>query len=86
MPDKKELKIMTGFTEYQNYWAKQLLLRDAKLLMQVETQIVGTGLDHEKNPRVQDAWKKLNSLLMQLRKVCNHPWLMPGADWERLNY
>ena len=27
-----------------------------------------------------DEWKKLNSLLMQLRKICCHPYLMPGAE------
>ena len=26
------------------------------------------------------AWKKLQSLLMQLRKCCNHPYLFEGAD------
>ena len=47
MPDKKELKILTSFSDCQNFWAKRLLLRDAKLLMQVENDMVGTGLDHE---------------------------------------
>ena len=83
MPDKKELKVLTSFSDAQNFWAKQLLLRDSKLLMQVENEMVGTGLDHEddgNSERAVDAWKKLNSLLMQLRKICNHPWLMPGAE------
>jgi SWI/SNF-related matrix-associated actin-dependent regulator of chromatin subfamily A member 5 len=27
-----------------------------------------------------DTWKKLQSLFMQLRKCCNHPYLFPGAE------
>lgn len=29
-----------------------------------------------------DTWRKLQSLLMQLRKCCNHPYLFPGAEPE----
>ncbi|GAA5946579.1 hypothetical protein JCM3765_000305 [Sporobolomyces pararoseus] len=28
------------------------------------------------------SWTKLMNLLMQLRKVCNHPYLLPGAESE----
>ena len=27
-----------------------------------------------------NAWKKLQMLVMQLRKCCNHPYLFPGAE------
>ena len=28
----------------------------------------------------ENAWKKLQSLLTQLRKVCQHPYLLPGSE------
>ena len=27
-----------------------------------------------------NTWQKLQSLIMQLRKCCNHPYLFPGAE------
>lgn len=38
--------------------------------------------DSDKSQSVEETsqWKKLQSLFMQLRKVCNHPYLFPEAD------
>ena len=40
------MKILVSLSEQQKFWAKNLLLRDAKLLAQTEKGLVGTGLDH----------------------------------------
>jgi hypothetical protein len=34
-------------------------------------------LQHDKDSQ---AWKKLQMLVMQLRKCCNHPYLFPDAE------
>ena len=70
MPRKVEMKLMVGLSEEQRFWAKQLLMRDAGLLIRAEEQ--GEEISH--------VYKRLNNLLMQLRKVCNHPWLMPYIE------
>lgn len=46
----------------------------------------GTGEGHSgggSGSRVRDTdWSKLQSLLAQLRKACNHPYLFPGAETD----
>ncbi|KAF8421661.1 SNF2 family N-terminal domain-containing protein [Tirmania nivea] len=44
--------------------------KEAKTIMQQSIQAKTTG------------WQKLMNLLMQLRKCCNHPYLLPGAAPE----
>jgi SWI/SNF-related matrix-associated actin-dependent regulator of chromatin subfamily A member 5 len=34
----------------------------------------------EKGEEKSDEWKRMQSLLMQLRKCCNHPYLFQGGD------
>jgi len=36
-----------------------------------------SAVQYEKD---NNAWKKLQMLIMQLRKCCNHPYLFPGAE------
>lgn len=74
VPDKEEMKIYCALTEMQRYWIRALLTHQADLIMTAEKHL-GRAKD-----RAADQWKKLNNLLMQLRKVCNHPWLLPGAE------
>jgi len=52
---------------------KRLLLKESSLLQQLET-------DHENLSGSGTDWKKLQSLLMQLRKCCNHPFLFPDVE------
>ena len=86
VPPKHEMTLIVKLSPDQKFWAKRLLLRDARMLAQMEADLSGTGLevdeesDEENNGMMSDAWKRLNSLLMQMRKVCNHPYLLPGAD------
>ncbi|CAM9983052.1 unnamed protein product, partial [Discosporangium mesarthrocarpum] len=64
LPPKKEVKLYIGMTPMQRSWYKQLLHRD-----------VG-NLNTLGGP---DKLRLLN-VLMQLRKVCNHPYLFDGAE------
>ena len=36
MPEKVEMKLKVGLTEEQKFWAKQLLMRDAGILIRAE--------------------------------------------------
>lgn len=61
---KREIKLFTGMTEMQTYYYKNTLSRDVAAL----NQLGGP----EKT--------RLMNILMQLRKVCNHPYLFQGAE------
>uniref|UniRef100_A0A7S2WMT9 Uncharacterized protein n=1 Tax=Mucochytrium quahogii TaxID=96639 RepID=A0A7S2WMT9_9STRA len=84
MPAKEEIEVKVPLSPMQKHWYKMLLMRDAKLLQRVEASI-STGGGDGTNPAtggesaVSD-WKKLQSLMMQLRKCCNHPYLFPNAE------
>lgn len=64
LPAKREIKLYTGMTEMQTYWYRTTLSRDVAAL----NQLGGP----EKT--------RLLNILMQLRKVCNHPYLFYGAE------
>lgn len=64
LPPKREIKLYTGMSEMQEYWYKTVLNRDVAALNQLG------GPDRS----------RLLNILMQLRKVCNHPYLFQGAE------
>lgn len=64
LPPKKETKLYIGLTKMQQEWYKRLLRKDA-----TELNALG-GPDKV----------RLLNVLMQLRKVCNHPYLFEGAE------
>ncbi|KAG2523912.1 hypothetical protein JM18_004735 [Phytophthora kernoviae] len=64
LPPKVETKLYVGLSEMQREWYMRVLHRDATHL-----NAIG-GSD-----RV-----RLLNILMQLRKVCNHPYLFEGAE------
>lgn len=64
LPPKVETKLYIGLTKMQRQWYKRILNKDAPAL-----NALG-GPD-----RV-----RLLNVLMQLRKVCNHPYLFDGAE------
>jgi SWI/SNF-related matrix-associated actin-dependent regulator of chromatin subfamily A member 5 len=64
LPPKKETKLYVGLTPMQQEWYKRLLRKDA-----FELNALGGP---EKT--------RLLNILMQLRKVCNHPYLFDGAE------
>jgi SWI/SNF-related matrix-associated actin-dependent regulator of chromatin subfamily A member 5 len=64
LPPKKETKLYIGLTAMQQDWYTKILTKDA-----FELNALGGP---EKN--------RLMNILMQLRKVCNHPYLFDGAE------
>lgn len=69
--------------------------QDDKLLQQMEklestggeweetTAIMRKAMEKENaSPDIKSAWQKLMNLVMQLRKVCSHPYLLPGVAPE----
>ncbi|KAL8928909.1 MAG: hypothetical protein Q9172_000747 [Xanthocarpia lactea] len=63
---------------------EQLASLDQKadgMAWQESKQIMQQALDAEQQDDTKNgAWKKLMNLLMQLRKCCNHPYLLPHAE------
>jgi len=74
LPPKVETKIECPLSSCQVLWYKRLLLRGTPLLRHLEKSVSGG-----KGARGK-AWRELRNLMMQLRKVCNHPYILPGAD------
>lgn len=64
LPPKKEIKLYMPLTKMQREWYKKILSKDAYAFNSLG------GPD-----RV-----RLLNVLMQLRKVCNHPYLFDGAE------
>ena len=90
LPEKTETKIMCPLSPAQTFWYRRLLQRESSALTAVESAELkkhsGGGGGDETNASEQstsqnagDA-RKLQSLLMQLRKCCNHPYLFAGTD------
>eukprot|EP01138_Halocafeteria_seosinensis_P010924 gb/GECG01011157.1/.p1 GENE.gb/GECG01011157.1/~~gb/GECG01011157.1/.p1 ORF type:complete len:1190 (+),score=197.09 gb/GECG01011157.1/:1-3570(+) len=64
LPPKVETKLYVGMTQMQRDWYQKILTKDATSLNQIG------GPDKV----------RLLNILMQLRKVCNHPYLFEGAE------
>jgi SWI/SNF-related matrix-associated actin-dependent regulator of chromatin subfamily A member 5 len=64
LPPKKETKLYIGLTPMQQQWYVKCLRKDA----------------HELNKLGGPDRVRLLNVLMQLRKVCNHPYLFDGAE------
>jgi SWI/SNF-related matrix-associated actin-dependent regulator of chromatin subfamily A member 5 len=64
LPPKKETKLYVGLTPMQQDWYKKILRKEA-----FELNSLG-GPDKV----------RLLNIVMQLRKVCNHPYLFDGAE------
>jgi len=64
LPPKKETKFFIGLTDMQQQWYTKVLKKDA----------------HELNASREPDRARLLNILMQLRKVCNHPYLFERAD------
>lgn len=64
LPPKKETKLYIGLTQMQQEWYIKVLNKDA----------------HELNKLGGPERVRLLNILMQLRKVCNHPYLFDGAE------
>jgi len=61
---KKEVKIFTDLSKMQREWYTKVLMKDIDL-------VNGAGIQEK---------IRLQNILMQLRKCCNHPYLFNGAE------
>eukprot|EP00501_MAST-03F_sp_TOSAG23-6_P002359 GSMAST32.ASY1.ANO1.2465.1 assembled CDS len=66
LPPRVETIIKCPLSEMQNFWYKQ------RQILKEKGENVGQNSGGE--------WKKLKSLMMQLRKCCNHPFLFPNVE------
>jgi SWI/SNF-related matrix-associated actin-dependent regulator of chromatin subfamily A member 5 len=68
LPPKVETRLFVGLTPLQRQLYKKLLVKDFDLL-------------NNGSPAVKAATKmRLMNVLMQLRKVCNHPYMFEGVE------
>jgi len=65
-----ETLIDCPLSEMQTFWYKNLLLKESEVMIRYEEQQNASAADY----------KRLANLLVQLRKVCNHPFLFEGAE------
>jgi SNF2 family DNA or RNA helicase len=79
LPLKLETRINCPLSEMQVFFTQRLLLRSSSIIKRMEEQRASTG--HVSG----DDMKKLRSLIMQLRKASNHPYLFDGAEDPELN-
>jgi SWI/SNF-related matrix-associated actin-dependent regulator of chromatin subfamily A member 5 len=91
LPPKRELRLMCPLSSQQIFWYKRILLSSA--ISQVTGVNDGNAEFETKGDKTKIKIKetqpekvplKLNNLMMQLRKICNHPFLFPhvGKDPE----
>lgn len=78
-----EPQVMCPLSEQQLFWYKRLLLRDMALMSNVEGEVMGVdGRAVNMRKRSAEDWRRLRNLLMQLRKVCNHPYQVRAPPRE----
>ena len=65
-----------NLSEMQKFWYKRLLLKDSEYLEELERKASSDGVDAGGT----GSWRKLQALMMQLRKCCLHPYLFEDAD------
>ena len=65
-----------NLSEMQKFWYKRLLLKDSEYLEELERKASSDGVDAAGT----GSWRKLQALMMQLRKCCLHPYLFEEAD------
>ncbi|KAH9924947.1 P-loop containing nucleoside triphosphate hydrolase protein [Amylocystis lapponica] len=96
VPPREELTLFVPMAEAQRFWTYRLLTRmDAGELGDIFAAKVEDTEGNEGQREVQaqlaahvrsnktgeqNRWKKLMNLLMQLRKTCDHPYLLPDAE------
>ncbi|VDB91569.1 unnamed protein product [Peniophora sp. CBMAI 1063] len=94
VPEREEITIRIPLGPAQRFWMYRLLTRQDTLTIGdiFQAQADGHGDDDEmkaivqrqmqQSPKEDKTWRRLMNLLLQLRKVCNHPYMLPGAQPE----
>lgn len=74
LPLKIETVVSCPLSECQLFYYKGLLLKDVTYLSNIQKKVID-------NSKIgTNSYKFLNNLVMQLRKVCNHPFTFKGAE------
>ena len=76
LPPKLETKISCPMTELQKLWIKRLLYKDKDALKKIEQESKASN----KKMTADGDFRSLKSLLTQLRKAANHPYLFEGVE------
>jgi SWI/SNF-related matrix-associated actin-dependent regulator of chromatin subfamily A member 5 len=80
LPPKLETRIDCPLSEMQIFFSQRLLLRNSAIIKRLEACRATTG--HVSG----EDMKKLQMLVVQLRKAANHPYLFDGAEDHTLPY
>ena len=91
VPPKDEIKVFCPLSEQQQFFYKNLLMRETDLIQSASAAVrVGATVeavdgDGSSGPgqsvtQTRKQYSELNNLLMQLRKCCMHPFLFDGAE------
>ena len=72
LPPKKEVKLFVGMTAMQTEWYRRALMKDFDVVAGTD---VSGGSSNSRTHKMQ-----LLNIIMQLRKVCDHPYLFEGAE------
>lgn len=75
LPPKVERLILIGLTTLQKKLYKAILQRNSSILRQIGAQINSTSTSST----------PLHNILMELRKLCGHPYLLNGVEPEDLS-
>eukprot|EP01134_Creolimax_fragrantissima_P000987 CFRG0987T1 len=88
LPPKRELRLMCPLSDMQNFWYKRLLLANAQKVVQngnISAPLRTVNAGEEQGQETNGISPKLANLMMQLRKVCNHPYLFKNVEEDSVN-
>lgn len=71
-----ETKLFVGLSAMQRVWYTKILTRE----LDVVNAAAGGGAGAGAGGGAQQTKTRLLNIMMQLRKVCNHPYLFQGAE------
>ena len=77
LPPKKEVKLFVGMTAMQTEWYRKVLMKDFSVVTGADG-VGGGSSSNSNNTRARKV--QLLNIIMQLRKVCDHPYLFEGAE------
>ena len=95
LPPKHEVKLFVGMTPLQTEWYRRVLTKDFATISALERSNKNSSSNSSNNTygngsnssngsgsgiNSQTSKMQLLNIIMQLRKVCNHPYLFDGAE------
>jgi SWI/SNF-related matrix-associated actin-dependent regulator of chromatin subfamily A member 5 len=92
LPKKLETKINCPMSEMQRFWIQRLLLRDQSMMEKIENNKNDKSYNNNNSKSNSNSMthsfvdhSKLKSLITQLRKAANHPFLFHGVEQPSLD-